>query len=182
MASVQLPTSLDTARLRLVRPDLELAPRLAEALNASYGLHQDFLSWSKPHWSTGDTRDSLRRALEDFPQPVGEKKFFLLLRAETEPLVGCVGLKPRSGDEGGFDLGYWVRQGHARQGLMKEALAALIGQLAGQPLGLTTSSANIASQRLAQAVGFQCIQTITAARRSATFGICDTLVYQRPAL
>ncbi|AZD15897.1 putative ribosomal protein N-acetyltransferase [Pseudomonas chlororaphis] len=50
-----------------------------------------------------------------------------------------------------------------------------------RPVGLTTSPADIASQKLVQAVGFQCIHTITAARRSATCGICATLVDRRPA-
>jgi RimJ/RimL family protein N-acetyltransferase len=175
-----LPTALQTPRLSLVTADISLAEPLAVALNASYELHREFLSWSKPHWTLADTQQSLQRAHEDFSMSAREKKYFLLSRSDEVELVGCIGLTPQVEDDSGFEVGYWVHQAHAGRGFMKEALGALMAQLTEQPLFLTTSSANIASQRLAQSVGFQCVQTIQGARQSETFGICDTLVYQRP--
>jgi RimJ/RimL family protein N-acetyltransferase len=62
---------------------------------------------------------------------------------------------------------------------MKEALTALISKLSGHTLRLTASSANLASQRLAEAVGFRLIQTIPDARTSGRCGVCDTLAYLR---
>lgn len=173
-----LPTTLRTSRLSLIAPDIALAPKLAEALNASYELHRHFLSWSKPHWPLEDTQKSLQQATADFAGRIEEKKYFLLLRDDPQALVGCIGLRPQLDAAGGFEIGYWVNQSYSRQGLMKEALSALISELSGHTLRLTASSANISSQRLAQAVGFKWVETLVGARRSEHFGVCDTLVYQ----
>ena len=176
-----LPAALQTARLRLVTPDPDLAAQLASALNASYELHRDFLLWAKPHWTLLDTQATLQRGRDDFADATAEKKYFLLDRGEAPAVVGCVGLRPMAGGAAGYEIGYWVSQVHANQGLMKEALSALVSKLSEHTLRLTTSSANLASQRLAEAVGFELIQTIPDARTSGRYGVCDTLVYLRGA-
>jgi RimJ/RimL family protein N-acetyltransferase len=57
----------------------------------------------------------------------------------------------------------------------------LVSKLSGHTLRLTASSANLASQRLAEAAEFEHIKTIPDARTSGRYGVCDTLVYQRAA-
>ncbi|MNE62611.1 hypothetical protein D3C80_1579010 [compost metagenome] len=52
-------------------------------------------------------------------------------------------------------MGYWIAEGHARQGLMTEALETLLPVLEGSLLWLTTSPANVACQRLAEGLGFR---------------------------
>lgn len=176
-----LPTTLQTARLRLVMPDVRLAEKLAAALNVSYELHRDFLLWSKPHWTLKDTEESLKRALEDFCTAEAEKRYYLLLRDDDQPLVGCIGVRPSADQNHGFEIGYWVVKDQANRGLMKEALTALASKLSGHTLRLTTSSANIPSQKLAEAAGFERVGVLPAARVSGRLGVCDTFVYRRPA-
>ncbi|MNJ79037.1 hypothetical protein D3C77_769380 [compost metagenome] len=48
-----------------------------------------------------------------------------------------------------------MAEAHARQGLMKEALETLLPVLQGSLLWLTTSPANVASQRLAEGLGLR---------------------------
>lgn len=173
------PTVLQTSRLKLVAPDVELAEHLAAALNASYELHQDFLTWSKPHWTEEEVRETLRRATEDFSSCSGEKKYFLLLSGSSPKLVGCIGIRPLYDRTGNFGIGYWVSQLHANTGLVKEALIALVSELSGYKLRITASSANIPSQRLAASAGFTQLEVIRGDRVSGRFGVCDTMVYQR---
>lgn len=173
------PTALETARVKLVTPNVGLAEKLAVALNASFQLHSDFLTWSKPHWTLEDTRETLQRAAQDFLADAGEKRYFLLRRSENPELVGCIGFRPLLDKAGSIDIGYWASQTHANTGLMKEALNALVSELSGHPLRLTASSANIPSQRLAEAAGFVCLEVIKGDRISEKFGVCDTLVYHR---
>jgi RimJ/RimL family protein N-acetyltransferase/predicted kinase len=176
-----LPTTLQTVRLRLVMPDVGLAAKLAAALNASYELHREFLVWSKLHWTLEDTEQSLKRAVEDFCTAEAEKRYYLLLRDDDQPLVGCIGVRPSADQDHGFEIGYWVVKDHANRGLMKEALTALASKLSGHTLRLTTSSANIPSQKLAEAAGFERVGVLPAARVSGRLGVCDTLIYQRGA-
>ncbi|MDU8357454.1 MULTISPECIES: GNAT family N-acetyltransferase [Pseudomonas syringae group] len=180
MAAFELPQHVETLRLVLVQPSPELAQPLADALNASYALHHDFLTWSKPHWSVDETRESLERGRDGLVLSGQEKRYFLLLRQCSPTVVGCIGLTPEDNEADGFEVGYWVHQAYAGNGLMREALRALVVHLDQAPLRLTTSSANFASQRLAEVVGFTCTQRIVGARRSEKFGLCDTLVYHRP--
>lgn len=174
----RVPFILTTPRLKLVPPDICLAEALANALNASYELHRDFLEWSKPHWTPADASQSMEGAARDFYLAPGEKRYFLLPRGGESAIVGCIGLLPRSGDKGDFEVGYWASQTHAGNGLMREALSALLSTLKDQSLYLTTSSANAASQRLAESVGFERAEVIVGARQSEKFGVCDTFVYR----
>lgn len=176
-----LPKTLHTARLRLVIPDVGLAEKLATALNASYELHRDFLMWSKLHWTLEDTEESLKRAAEDFYTADAEKRYYLLLRHDEQPLVGCIGVRPSADQDHGFEIGYWVGQDHTNRGLMKEALSALVSKLSGHTLRLTASSANIPGQKLAEAAGFERVGILPGARVSGRHGVCDTLIYQRAA-
>jgi RimJ/RimL family protein N-acetyltransferase len=176
--SLAMPTLLHTERLKLVAPDVALAEKLAEALTASFELHREFLVWSKPHWTLEDARESLQSAVVGFSSPTEEKRYFVLEQGEREALVGCIGLTPQIGVIDGFEIGYWVNHSHAGKGLMKEALAALIGELEGRTFYLTTSSANQASQRLAQSVGLRCTEVIKGAHTSQALNVCDTLVYK----
>ncbi|MFY0750933.1 GNAT family N-acetyltransferase [Pseudomonas sp. NFX5] len=176
-----LPTTLQTARLKLVAPDVGFAEKLADALNASYELHRDFLVWSRPHFTLEDARESLKRVSEDFCTADAKKRYFLLQRDDDQSLVGCIWVSPIADQSHGFEIGYWVSQNHAARGLMKEALTALVSRLSGHPLRLITSSANIPSQKLAEAAGFERVEIILGARVSGRHGVCDALVYEREA-
>lgn len=55
-------------------------------------------------------------------------------------------------------------------------------QLAQVPLYLTTSSANTASRKLAEAVGFRLVRTLVGDRQSDAFGVCDTLLFKWPVV
>lgn len=175
-ALVKVP--LMTPRLEIVGPDPTLAQPLADALNASFESHRLFLVWSRPHWALQDTLDTMQRALSDAVSPDGEKKYFLLSREHPRTLVGCIGFTPQP--NGSHEIGYWANQKFQGQGLMREALAALVAQLSDQPLYLTTSSANTASRRLAESVGLRLVKTLVGDRHCEVFGVCDTLLFELP--
>jgi len=170
----QIP--LQTDRLQIVAPELALAEPLADALNASYESHRLFLVWSRPCWELTDTLETLERARSDFVRHDAEKKCFLLTREHPQQLVGCIGFTPQP--DGSHEIGYWANRSFQGRGLMREALTALIAQLPGARLYLTTSSANTASRKLAESVGFRLVRTLVGDRRSDVFGVCDTLVFK----
>ncbi|MGE8499766.1 MAG: GNAT family N-acetyltransferase [Pseudomonas sp.] len=150
-SSLSLPV-LDTPRLQLCRPDVGLAERLTEALNASYALHQPFLDWARDDWTVEESRQRLRTAASDFDSPGREHRYYLLHKA-SGALVGCVGLRARQTQ---YELGYWASVGHAGQGYLYEALQVLLAPFGPGQLLLTTSSRNLASQKLAARLGFVC--------------------------
>jgi RimJ/RimL family protein N-acetyltransferase/8-oxo-dGTP pyrophosphatase MutT (NUDIX family) len=173
-------TPLLTPRLEVVAPDVAQAQPLADALNASYESHRLFLVWSRPRWEVTDTLKTLQRAQSDFVRHDAEKKFFLLTHEHPQQLVGCIGFTPKA--DGFHEIGYWANQSFQGRGLMREALTVLIAQLPGARLYLTTSSANTASRKVAESVGFRLVRTLVGDRRSDVFGVCDTLVFYWPVV
>ena len=172
---VRVPLTLVTERLRLVPADVRHAEALACALNASYTLHREFLAWSQPHWTREQAAESLALAARDFFRCGAEKRYLVLPRNGAPEIVGCIGLMPGPTENEDFEIGYWANQRHAGQGLMKEALAALLALLDGQSLYLTTASTNTASQRLATAVGFKQVEALVADEPDGS----DTFVFRR---
>ncbi|MDD0974991.1 GNAT family N-acetyltransferase [Pseudomonas fontis] len=154
MSDLIFPRRLRTKRLELRAADPAFADALRATMNDSYDFHRGFLEWVKPDWSLEDVRQRLHLALADWSEAYGEKRYFLFV--ESGELVGCIGLRPTSPPA--INLGYWTARGHTRQGLMKEALEAIIANVGDYPLWLTTSPHNLASQRLAESVGFHCTQ------------------------
>lgn len=149
---MQLPKRLSSRRLTLLSPESGFAEALQQTLNQNYDFHRTFLDWVKPDWSVDEVRQNLHLARKDWNEVYGEKRYFVFLRGGE--LVGCLGLRPTSPPA--FNLGYWMAEPYARQGLMKEALETVIAWLGEYPLWLTTAPSNTASQRLAESLGFIC--------------------------
>ena len=144
-----LPRTLSTARTLLVRPAPAFAQQVHQALLHSYSLHQPFLEWAKPDWTLDEVRDNLQTSAETFHEPTKEKRYFVLA-PDSGAVIGCIGLTP---GDGAYEVGYWVNQACAGQGLMREALTCLLDAVAA-PVWLTTAADNAASQRLAERAGF----------------------------
>lgn len=162
---------LDTPRLHLCRPHIEFAEALTEALNASYPLHQPFLGWARGDWTVEESRQRLRTAASEFDTPGREQRYYLLDKAGR--VAGCVGLRARDNH---YELGYWASSTHVRQGYLREALHLLLEPFDSGQLMLTTSSLNLASQKLAETLGFAC--RMSRPRDNASEGEI-TLVYWR---
>jgi RimJ/RimL family protein N-acetyltransferase len=85
-----------------------------------------------------------------------EEKAFAILDHASEELLGGIGV--RAGEEGVFELGYWVRAGARGRGVATRAVV-LVARFAFAELGaarvqLVTDPDNVASQRVAEKAGF----------------------------
>ncbi|CAK9889502.1 MULTISPECIES: GNAT family N-acetyltransferase [Pseudomonas] len=148
---MDLPRRLRSKQLKLHAPELTFAAQLQAVLNANFAFHREFLPWARNDWTLEQVRQSLLEARHNWAAAQGEKRYYLFLASGE--LVGCLGVRPDA--QGKVGLGYWMAEAHARQGLMKEALETLLPVLQGSLLWLTTSPANVASQRLAEGLGLR---------------------------
>ncbi|MFJ2688224.1 GNAT family N-acetyltransferase [Pseudomonas sp. NPDC087342] len=168
-----LPTDLPFMSLRA--PDPVLCTALQDALNLSFAAHSEFLPWAKPYTSEDEARAFMLRSVDDFNSETGERRFFIV--ADQGPaIIGCIGLKPRGRNR--HEVGYWVNTEFSGKGYMRRALEALVKSLPDQTFYLTTSSANLPSQRLAVAAGFQLIRVFARARQTTSHGVQDTYLYR----
>jgi len=120
------PPAIETDRLSLRLP--EIGDHTAWSLLRRNG--EGFLRPWEPTWSTDHfTRRSFRnrvywawRAREE-----GKALALFMIRRDDKRLIGAITLDNiRRGPSQSAQVGYWVGPEHARQGYMREALAALV--------------------------------------------------------
>ncbi|WP_237885435.1 GNAT family N-acetyltransferase [Pseudomonas sp. PGPR40] len=176
---MELALTVGTHTLRLSAPDPEWCKALQHALNTSFTAHSEFLHWAKPYTTEDEARSFLARAVDEFKSEAGERRL-LIVDDEAHTIIGCIGLKPRRRNR--YLVGYWANTEYSGKGYMRAALEALINSMPGFTFYLTTASANVASQRLAEAAGFGLIRMFYQARCSQQHGEQDTYLYRLKCL
>ncbi len=114
--------------------------------------------WPKDALSRAAFRRRLRRQARDKRDDSGYS-FFIFKRAEDELVGGMTLSNVQRGITMSCNLGYWIGEAHARQGLMTEAVRCIL-PFAFETLGLNRLEAaclpnNIASRRLLEGLGFR---------------------------
>jgi RimJ/RimL family protein N-acetyltransferase len=106
-------------------------------------------------YTTRDAEDFIGRAREDWER--GDVFQLAIVDAETGRLAGSIAMRAMRFDTGHF--GYWVAREARGRGVATEALRALcrwaVDELGVKRLELVTDPDNLASQRVAERVGFQ---------------------------
>ncbi len=156
-------------------PDPALYLAFQRALNVSYPEHSEFMSWARVHTTEEQALEFLHKARDEFDSETGERRLFIVA-ADGVAIIGCIGLKPRGRNR--YVVGYWANSEHSGKGYLRAALTQVLGRFSDATFYLTTSSANLRSQRLAVAAGFALIRVHLQARHSEQHGVQDTYVYR----
>jgi RimJ/RimL family protein N-acetyltransferase len=117
------PYRIETERLVVRCWEPRDAPLLKEAIDASLDHLQRWMPWAldepKP---LEDTVELLRFFRGRFD--LGQDFVLGIFSRDERQVLGGTGLHTRVG-EGAFEIGYWIRASHVRQGLVTEAVAAI---------------------------------------------------------
>ncbi|MEN3370912.1 MAG: [ribosomal protein S5]-alanine N-acetyltransferase [Verrucomicrobiota bacterium] len=148
--SLKTPESFATARLLLRKPREEDAALIF----AAYGQDPEvtrYLMW-RPHRDLGDAEEAIGRFLDGWRS--GISLCWLLFRRDGGELVGSVAAR----QEQGINLGYLLARPFWGQGLMNEALAAVVDWAFSNPsvvrVWAVCDSENRASARVLEKGGF----------------------------
>lgn len=120
------PEIIETDRLILRKPRLEDA----ESIFAAYAQDPDvtrYLTWP-PHTEIDQTRAFMEYCLRNWDS--GEAFEFVITRRGEECLIGMVSLRMQGYKA---DLGYVLAKSHWGQGLMSEAVQAIVNWALAQP-------------------------------------------------
>ena len=146
------PKQLQTSRLKLRMPALQDA----EAIFAEYAQDADltrFLTW-KPHKNLSETKDFLQRCLTAWEK--GKEFTWVISFAEKDQAIGMISLRLETFKG---ELGYVLSQKYWGQGIMTEALHAIIDWAEKEPgvfrIWAVCDVENIASARVMQKVGME---------------------------
>lgn len=181
---LDIPTTLETARLQLRTPQRGDGPLLYEAVAESLPELRRFIAslpWVAEEPSVQASELYCRNASA---QVLARKDLpYLLFERASGRLVGSAGLHHPNWDLPQFEVGYWCRSPMAGCGYVSEAVAALV-QLAEQTLGavrleLITDEENQASRAVASRCGFTLEGLLHNERRAPGGGLRHTCLYAR---
>lgn len=140
---------------------------------------KDWLAWVTPIPSADESELSCRQGYARFLMNEDLMAFFIL--KSSGKLVGGGGLHYVHWGLRRFELGYWGRTNCLGDGLITEAVEALVQYamktLHANRLFLTTDERNLASQRLAERAGFEFEGTLRQDRNNAQSKLRNTRVY-----
>lgn len=186
---IELPASLETARLLMRPPQAGDGAMVCAAVNESLPELRRFLAslpWvasdptpeSSEIWARNGQANYLAR--RDMP-------YLLLAKgdAAAPAMVGVVGLHRPVWATPKFEVGYWVRSSKAGRGFISEGVSAIsefaLQQLKAARVELITDEDNAASRRVALRCGYTLEGTLRNERRAPDGTLRHTCVYARTA-
>jgi RimJ/RimL family protein N-acetyltransferase len=117
------PYRIETERLVIRCYDPRDAALLKDAVDSSLEHLRAWMQWAENEPLPIEQKlDLLRRFRSAFD--AGEDFSYGIFDASEQEQLGGIGLMPRTGP-GGLEIGYWVRAGATRQGVVTEAAAAV---------------------------------------------------------
>lgn len=186
---IELPTALETARLRLRPPRAGDGAMVCAAVTESLPALRQFLA-SLPWVASDPTPTSseiwCRNAQANF---IARKDMPFLMfdkaAGGAHVMVGVVGLHRPVWATPKFEVGYWVHTRFAGQGYISEGVHALtemaFAQLHAARVELITDEDNAASRRIAQRCAYVLEGTLRNERRAPDGTLRHTCMYARTA-
>lgn len=172
---------VETPRLVLRPPSPVHARALQEAIDESFAELHPWMPWAVTPQTFEETLDFLVRSERQFEE---EQNFIVLgFERETGRFVLGSGLHPRNPDVPSFEIGYWCRTSRVGNGLVAEAVEAVVDlgrrDLGARRLEIRCDAANERSLRVAERAGFTLEATLRQERRGNDGELSDTLIFAR---
>ncbi len=117
------PYRIETERLVIRCYDPRDAALLKEAIDSSLEHLRPWMPWAVHEPQTlGEKADLLKSFRSQFD--LSDNFIYGIFSADESEIVGGTGLHPRI-EEGGLEIGYWIRASATRRGFVTESTAAL---------------------------------------------------------
>ena len=165
MALFRLPSSGPAALAPRGHGLLLRAPHMSDFLQWAHlrEYSREYLTPWEPIWPSDDlTRSGFRRRLRRYSEDIAADRSypFIIFRESDGAMIGGITLaNVRRGVSQAGSIGYWIGEPHAREGLMTDALRALVPfsfvTLRLHRLEAACIPTNVASIRLLEKSGFQ---------------------------
>jgi RimJ/RimL family protein N-acetyltransferase len=168
------PYRIVTERLVVRCWDPRDAPLLKEAIDSSVDYLRPWMPWAQDEPQTLEEKVGLLRTFRG-RFDLGEEFVYGIFAGDESQVVGGTGLHTRVG-ENAFEIGYWIRESRAGEGLATESTAALtrvaLELCEVDRVEIHTDPANEASRSIPRKLGF--IEEATLRRR---LQLRDVVIY-----
>lgn len=154
---------LQTPRVRLIAPDPARAVDFLRCAEASVPALKPIMDWAHDLPDEDGIIELVRSWRAMFDRDAD--RHYLLIERATDTVIGACGIHPRVKGKA-RELGYWMRSDRAGQGLMTEAVGAVVraefATMGWDRLDVYVEPDNPASIRVAQKLGFARIAELPA--------------------
>lgn len=180
---LDLPETLETERLILRPPRAGDGAAVNAAILETWGPLHHWMPWAAERPSVDETEAVMRRQHASFVLRTGLN--LLMFQRGSLAFVGGAGIPRLDWELRRFEIGYWIRQSCAGQGLMTEAVTAVtqlaFTTLAAVRVEIHTSHRNLRSQRVAERCGFVLEGRLRDFGREPSGELRDEMIYGRVA-
>jgi ribosomal-protein-serine acetyltransferase len=178
---LDIPESIDTARLVLRATRGGMGAQVHAAVLESHGLLKPWMPWAQEPQDLAAAEEHCRDM--EAKWRAREILDFCFHRREDGALVGKGGLHTIDWRIPRLEIGYWIRSSCSGRGYATEATLGLVefarGHLQARRLEITSDAANLASRRVAEKAGFELEGIRRHSRRNSAGALCDSCMYAR---
>lgn len=178
---LDFPETLATDRLLLRPPTPGDGPAINAAILATWDTLHHWMPWARERPTLDESEQYARQASAAF-RTRSDLPLLILLR-DTATVIGSTGLHRMDWTVPRFEIGYWIRHGHAGHGYVSETVRALarfaLESLGAARVEIHCSHRNVRSQRVAERCGFTLEGRLRNHGRDPSGELRDTMIYAR---
>lgn len=173
---------LETERLILTGPSLELVPDVLEAILENFRTLTQTMPWVKESQTLESVRTNMLQAIDNFNNDEQELRFFIVDK-QTGRLLGAIGLLIRNESVPLYEIGYWLRDSATGQGIMTEAVTRLeryaFHQRKARRVEIRCADVNLRSRGVAQRCGYEQEAILINEDRMPSGELRNTVIYRK---
>jgi len=171
---------LQTERIKLVKPGLELVAEVTAAITESRAELEEYLHWVPA--ALEEPEKNMEQAISNHENFSSELRYYIVDQSSSE-VVGTIGLLLRDISVPFFEIGYWVRTSQVGKGYMAEALSLLeayaFQELKAKRIEIRMAKSNVKSAAVAVRAGYKFEAELMNERRLPNGVLMDTLIYRK---
>ena len=176
---------MESKRIKLERPFLEIAPKIFEAIMESQNELAEYLPWVPNALTMEAAVTNTKNAIDNFDTFSGELRYSIICK-RSDTFLGVIGLMIKDKSIPYFEIGYWLRSSQVGNGYMTEAIHLIekhaFGDLGARRLELTMAESNLKSQAIAKRCGYQYEGLLQNGRRLPSGELDNTVIYAKTGL
>ncbi|WP_076415358.1 GNAT family N-acetyltransferase [Shewanella sp. UCD-KL12] len=176
---------MQTERLKLMPPSMDLQPLMLEAIRESKSELSVYLPWVPYALTEAESIENTKQAMSNFKNFEGELRYSIVEK-HSDRLIGAIGLIIRDKSIPFFEIGYWLRSSFVGSGFIVEAVKALENyaflKLKANRLEIKAAEENLKSRAVAERCGYQFEGMLRNDRRLPSGELSNTAIYAKTAL
>lgn len=178
----ELLRAMESVRLKLYPPSMELQPQMLEAVIESKDELSEYLPWVQYALTSKESVENAKQVIANFENFESELRFSIVEKA-TNTFIGAIGLIIVDKEIPYFEIGYWLRKSCVGKGYMTEAVKLVeeyaFNELNAKRVEIKASDLNVKSYSVAIRCGYKLEGKLLNHRKLPNGNIGNTVVYAK---